>query len=259
MKRHFKTNQMITAVIIDDEKHCINTLTKIIKTHFNESIHLLGSAQSIEDGADIIRKYQPQLVFLDVEINDKSGFDLLEQLSPINFEVIFTTAYDKYAIEAFNISAIYYLLKPIEADKLQEAIEKLKDKISKEDLNKKIETLFFNHDQNNTIKRISIPTAKGYDFIQMSEIIRCEAAGNYSNIHVENRKLPYNVAKTLNYYDELLTKYNFCRTHKSHLVNMRYVKSYNRKEDTATLTDNSEIPVSIRLKDDFLKTIQGKI
>ena len=248
---------MITAIIIDDEKHCIDTLTHMIHAHCKQSIHLLSSAQSVEDGAEIIHEYQPQLVFLDIEINDKSGFDLLTQLPEINFEIIFTTAYNKYAVEAFNFSAIHYLLKPIEADKLKEAIERLKDKISMEDLNKKIETLSFNLNQNNTSKRIVIPAVKGYDFIQVSDIIRCKADGGYSNIYVQKRKLPFNVAKTLSYYDEMLNKYDFCRTHQSHLVNMHYVKSYNKKEDMVTLTDGSEVPVSTRLREGFLKALRG--
>ena len=142
---------------------------------------------------------------------------------------------------------------------MKEAIERLKEKISNQDLNKKIEALSFNLNQNNTGKRIVIPAAKGSDIIQVSDIIRCEADGGYSNIYVQKRKLPFNVAKTLSYYDELLNKYDFCRSHQSHLVNMHYVKSYNRKEDIVTLTDGSEVPVSTRLRDDFLKALKGSI
>ncbi len=248
---------MITAVIIDDEKHCIETLTHMVAVHCKQSIHLLESAQSVDEGEAIIRKCHPQLVFLDVEIDDKSGFDLLSRFSEINFEVIFTTAHSKYAPEAFNFSAIHFLLKPIESIRLKEAIERLKDKISKEDLNKKIETLSFNLNHGNINKRMLVPSVDGYACIQISDIIRCEAASNYSNIYLQHRVSPLKVAKTLSYYDDMLSKYDFCRVHQSNLVNMNHIKSYNRKENTLTLSDQSQVIVSARRSDEFLKALKG--
>lgn len=250
---------MITAIIIDDEKHCIDTLSRMIDTNCKQSIHLLSSAQSVEEGIEIINKYKPQLLFLDIEIYDKTGFDLLNRLSEINFEIIFTTAYDKYAVEAFDFSAVSYLLKPIEIHKLKEAVERSKDKIFREGLSKKIDALYFNLNENNLSKRLVISSAKGLDVIHVSDIIRCEANKNYTNIYTQNSKLPFNVAKTLSHFENLLHEYNFCRTHQSYLVNMNYVKSYNRIEDIVTLSDGSNVPVSTRLKDDFIKALKNSL
>lgn len=248
---------MITAIIVDDEQHCIDTLTQMIRAHLGQTIHLLPGAQSIEEAAASINQYKPQLVFLDIEINDKSGFDLLKQFEEINFGIIFTTAYNKYAAEAFEFATIHYLLKPIEADKLMEAIERFKNKISKEDLDKKFETLSFNLNQNNAIKRIVVPTTGGYEVIRLDDIVRFEADKGYSNIHVKDKMHPFNVAKTLNHYEELLANYNFFKVHQSHLINMNYVKGYDKKDDNVILAEGTKIPVSTRRKDEFLKELKS--
>ena len=119
---------MIKAIIIDDEGHCINRLENLLATFCSDMVELCGSFKTVEEGSDAIKTIKPQLVFLDVEINDKTGFDLLQQLPEINFEVIFTTAYDKYAVQAFKFSALDYLLKPVDAEDLQHAIKKLNQK-----------------------------------------------------------------------------------------------------------------------------------
>jgi two-component system LytT family response regulator len=246
---------MITATIIDDERHCIDRLTHLIDTCCKHNISLLQSAQNIEDGTRIIREQQPQLVFLDVELNDKTGFDLLKQLPDINFEVIFTTAYENYAVQTFKFSAIDYLLKPIDIDDLKQAIEKLKVKISKEELTQKFDTLFFN--LNNAGKRVLIPTMNGYEFIQVSDIIRCQSDINYTTIHLKGKQKLV-VAKTLKEFEELLSGYNFFRVHNSHLINLIYVKSYNKgKGGIVLLTDGSEVEVSTRRKDELLKKLMA--
>ncbi len=198
---------MITAIIIDDEKHCIDRLTHLIDICCKQTIHLLPSAQNIEDGIKSINQNQPQLIFLDVEINDKTGFDLLQQVSTTNFEVIFTTAYNSYALQAIKVSALDYLLKPIDSEDLKLAVEKLKIKISKEDVSKKIDMLFLNLDNAN--KHIAVCTKDGLDIIVEDEIIRCEASGNYTNIYLQKTEKPKLITKTLKDMEELLNKKNF--------------------------------------------------
>lgn len=133
---------MIRAIIIDDEQHCIDRLSGLLADYCSDAIDLTGSFKTVDEGLEAIKKLQPQLVFLDVEIKDKTGFDLLEQLSGIDFEVIFTTAYDKYAVQAFKFSAIDYLLKPVDADELQNSLNKLNQKFSQQDMSQKFDTLF---------------------------------------------------------------------------------------------------------------------
>ncbi len=247
---------MIRTIIIDDEQHCIDRLSNLLKEHCNSSIHIIGSFKTIEDGTTAIKKLQPELVFLDVQIQDKTGFDLLQQLNEINFEVIFTTAYEKYAVQAFKFSAIDYLLKPVDANDLKQAVNKLQQKISKEEISKKFDALFHNlKNIQSTSKKISVPTIKGFEFLQVNDIIRCQSDINYTTIFLKDKQKII-VAKTLKEFEELLTEYNFYRVHNSHLINLACIKSYNKgKGGFVIMTDNSEIEVSTRRKDEFLKML----
>lgn len=247
---------MIKAIIIDDEQHCINRLKNLVATYCSNAIELSGSFKTVEEGVDVIKKIKPQLVFLDVEINDKTGFDLLQQLPEIDFEVIFTTAYDKYAVQAFKFSALDYLLKPVDAGDLQQAINKLSQKISQQEISQKFDALFHNLKSiQGTSKKICVPVVNGLVFIQVSDIIRCESEINYTNLLLRNRQKLL-VAKTLKEFEEMLTDYNFYRVHNSHLINLAYIKSYNKgKGGSVVMEDGSEIEVSTRRKDEFLKRL----
>lgn len=247
---------MIRTIIIDDEQHCIDRLSGLLATHCKHEVHIMESCQDVETGVIAIKKLQPDLVFLDVMLHDKTGFDLLRQLPVINFEVIFTTAYEKYAVEAFRFSAIDYLLKPIDQDDLKEAVDKLKNKILKDELSEKFQVLFHNLKNNQGLsKRISIPTVNGLIFLEVKDIIRCQAEVNYTNIFLKDKQ-KITVSKTLKEFEELLTAYNFYRVHNSHLINLTYVKSYHKgKGGYVSLTDNSEIEVSTRRKEQFLKKL----
>ena len=201
-----------------------------------------------------IKELTPALVFLDVKIHDQNGFDLLKQLSEVTFSVIFTTAYEQYAIQAFKFSALDYLLKPIDSDDLVQAIKKLKEKNSKEESSKKFEALFTNLQSfHGAISKVCVPTINGFELIDVSTIIRCEGDINYTTIYVkDNQKIK--VAKTLKDFEDMLSPYNFYRVHKSHLVNLSYVKKYNNgKNGYISMTDNSIIEISSLKKDDFLK------
>jgi two-component system, LytTR family, response regulator len=247
---------MLRAVIIEDEQHCIDRLCGLLAEAASSSIHLLNSYQTIEDGLLGIRKLQPDVVFLDVQIQEQTGFDLLMELKDINFEVIFTTAYERYAVQAFKFSAVDYLLKPVDINELKEAIKRLNDKISKKEMLGKLNVLLHNlKDMQGASKKISVPTINGFSFLAINDIIRCQSDVNYTTIYLkENQKLT--VAKTLKDFEELLTEYNFYRIHNSHLINLAHIKSYNKgKGGYVSMIDNSEIEVSTRRKEDFLKRL----
>ncbi|MBS1565810.1 MAG: response regulator transcription factor [Bacteroidetes bacterium] len=247
---------MIRAIIIDDEQHCIDRLSRLLHDSCSDTVSLTGSYSSVAEGLKALRQQQPDLVFLDVMIQEETGFDLLQQLPDISFDIIFTTAFEKYAVQAFRFSAIDYLLKPIDGDELLQAVGKMALKMEKEQLSKKLDTLFHNlKNIQGTSKRIGIPTIHGFSFVQVNDIIRCQSEVNYTTIFLKDKQ-KITVAKTLKEFEELLTDYNFYRIHNSHLINLACIKSYNKgKGGHVLMTDNSEIEVSTRRKEEFLKKL----
>ncbi|MEP6950789.1 MAG: LytTR family DNA-binding domain-containing protein [Ginsengibacter sp.] len=244
---------MIRALIIDDEQHCIDRLTGLMKEHLSSSVHIMDSFKTAAAAEEAIKKYKPELVFLDVQLDGQTAFDLLKKLDKINFEMIFTTAYEKYAIQAFKFSALDYLLKPVSADDLKQAVTRLLEKNPKIETTKKLETLLGN--LYGITRKICVPVVNGIIVLKVNDIIRCEADINYTTLFL-NDKQKLVVAKTLKEFEELLTDYNFFRIHNSHLINLSYVKNYNKgKGGSVTMIDNSEIEVSTRRKEEFLKKL----
>jgi two-component system LytT family response regulator len=248
---------MITALIIDDEQHCIERLKNLLENNFSSDIEIIGKFSSIDDGVRAIKTLHPEVVFLDVQIEgDRTGFDLLKQLDKINFDVIFTTAFEKYAVQAFKFSAIDYLLKPVDKDDLEQAIQKLKEKHSSNETAGKFDVLFHNlKNLQGASKRICVPVINGLVVVQITDIVRCESSVNYTTIYLKDKQ-KITVAKTLKEFEDMLTDYNFFRVHNSHLINLNYIKSYNKgKGGYVTMTDDSSIEVSTRRKDEFLKKL----
>lgn len=249
---------MIRAIIVDDEQHCIDRLSRLLETECSKSVALLGSYTSIEAGLAAIRQSPPDLLFLDVQIGTHTGFDLLEALDHKNIAVIFTTAFEKYAVQAFRFSALDYLLKPIDATELKQAVAKTSTGKSPEDLSRKLETLLDNMEQLKQYtppRKIIVPTVSGFELLPVIDIIRCESEVNYTKIFMKDRQKLV-VAKTLKEFEEMLEEYNFYRIHNSHLVNLAYVKSYNKgKGGSVIMIDNTEIEVSTRRKENFLKKL----
>lgn len=243
------------AIIVDDEKHCRITLEKLIEWE-KLAIEIVEKCNSVESAKKAILEHKPVLVFLDIEMPEKNGFDLLYELEDINFDVIFTTAYDQFAIEAFKTNAVAYLLKPIDRSELKLAVQKVLDKrnehFSQEKLLKlyaliKSEDKFFN--------KVAIPTSEGVEFVKVEAIIRCEAEGNYTRIFINDDKDLF-VAKTLKQIEALLKEYHFLRPHNSHLVNMKYIKSYNKGSGgSLKLEDGSLVPVSRYRKEEINKLL----
>ena len=247
---------MIKAVIIDDEQHCTDRLAEMLQKYYQGTIELAATAASVETGREIIQKHEPDLVFLDVQINALTGFDLLDSYAGLNFSVIFTTAYEQYAIKAFKFNAIDYLLKPIDLDDLKRAIEKFVTDFKQKDFKAKFEMMYSNFKQIGMREhKMAVPTLSGIEFIAVSSIIRCESDINYTTIY-KNDKTKLVVAKTLKEFEELLTDFNFFRIHNSHLINLAYIKAYHKgKGGYVELNDGSQIEVSTRKKEAFIAHI----
>jgi two-component system LytT family response regulator len=246
---------MLKAVIIEDEKRSRETLTGLIKLYCNQ-VELIGEADGVHSGLKLIRDKNPDLVFLDIQMPDGSGFKLLELLGNIKFDVIFTTAYDQFAIKAFKYSALDYLLKPIYPDDLIEAVKKALDKKEKLNLKPNIDTLLDNIKKpENEPPKIVLSTSDKINIVKINEIIRCES-DNYYTIYyfVNGGKLL--VSKTLKENEEMLSEHNFIRPHKSHLVNVAHIKGYLKSDGGyIIMSDESRIPVSRRKKEKILNII----
>jgi len=244
---------MITAVIIDDEQHCTERLAGLVNSHFPTEINLQGTADTIENGFALVNRLQPQLVFLDVHIREFTGFDLLDKYLAVPFQVIFVTAFEQYAIKAFKFSAVDYLLKPVDADDLKQAITRVRERLDKQLQTERFELLFQNMRQmNQPVPRIAVPTINGLEIVNVNDIVRCQGDGNYTVIYMTGKK-ELMVARTLKEFENLLSGYHFFRIHQSHLVNLVFIKSYHKgKGGFVRLEDKTELDVSSRRKDDFL-------
>ena len=250
---------MIRAIIIDDEQACIDRLSRMLADAHAEDVAVVASCRTVKDGLDALMKLNPDVVFLDVQLQEHTGFDLLEQVPHIHLDVVFTTAFEKYAVQAFKFSAIDYLLKPVDPDDLRQAIAKVQGKLSSQEMSRKLDTLFHNLKTLEGVqKRISVPTLSGLEFVLVSDIIRCEADANYTHIVLKNHQ-KMTVARTLKEFEELLADYNFFRVHNSHLINLAHVVRYDRgKGGFVSMDDHSQIEVSTRRKEEFLRRLAGR-
>lgn len=240
----------IKTFIIDDEKNARETLKILFKKYFPE-VDIIGEADSIKTGIELLNNKSADLVFLDIEFPTGTGFDILAGINKIDFDIIFVTAFDQYAIDAFRFSAVDYILKPVKINIFKEAINKFKQKRKYKDKDQKFRILIDNF--NNNIHRIVLPTRKGFIVVKIKDIIRCEGDRNYTNFFFVNNK-PMLVSKTIKEFEELLTNHNFFRIHQSHLVNINHITEYIRgKGGEIKMSDNSELPVSKHRKKDFLK------
>lgn len=242
----------ITAVIIDDEFKARNVLQNILQENFPE-VKILAQADDVPEGVLAIRKHQPQLVFLDIEMPGYNGFQLLDFFGNINFNIIFTTAYSEYALQAFQVSAIDYLLKPIQIEKLKNALEKFKNgPIPQQD--ERIDTLKQNLNHTG-IQKLALPVASGLRFIKVDDIVYLKADGSYTNFVLENEKLL--ISKKLKDFEDLLAgNPNFYRPHRSYLINIHKVKEFNKGDGGYIIMDNNdEVGVSRELKEETLKKL----
>lgn len=247
---------MLKAIIIDDVKKIRESLSDML-SRYCPDITVIDEAESVATGLQKIQLQQPDLVFLDIEMPDGTGFDLLQKLSSINFKIIFVTAYEEYAVKAFKFSAVDYILKPVDKDELIEAVKKAEVAIEKENLELKLKTLFLNiENTKNQPRKLVLRTSERIYSIDISDIIRCESDKNYTEFFLNDGKKLL-VSITLKEYDEMLSPYGFFRSHQSHLINLRYFDHYLKSDGgMAIMKDKSSVPVSSRKKDELLILIE---
>ena len=245
---------MIHVIIIEDEPISRETLTLMLQRHESD-VAILDTCSSPAEGILSIRKHNPDLIFLDIQMPKMNGFEMLRQLQPLNFEVIFTTAFDQYAIDALRISALDYLLKPIDGEELSMAIHKMKELRTVKNSNQRLEHLLNNFSHPNPLdKTITISSVDGITFVKMSDILRLEANGRYTAFHLINGQKIL-VSRTLGDFEDILVTNQFFRIHDAHIINLNYLEKYHKGNNTVVLADKSELSVARRRKDEFLKLV----
>ncbi len=246
---------MIKAVVIDDEQNNIDNLTRLL-LNYCPDVMVAAATINADEGKRIILEEKPDLIFLDIQMPEKNGFELLQSLPQHHFEIIFVTAFDKYGIQAVKFAAIDYLLKPIDIVELKDAAKRAIIKISQKKQNLQLENLLqlLQHHQQKEEHRIALTTIKETRFVKTQDIIRCESSNNYTTffLHPFEKLL---VSRPIFEYDEILADYGFIRCHQSHLVNKKFIKSWVKKDGGyLLLEDGSQLPIS-RQKKDYIKEL----
>ncbi len=243
------------GIIIDDEPTVRNAIKNLLTEQFPD-IKIVSSVGSVSEGYNAILQHSPELIFLDVELPDGTGFDLLKKFSSVDFKLIFITGHQEYALDAIKVSALDYILKPFDTDELRCAIEKAREVINHNEQQLKLQTLIENLQGNKILKRIILPTSDNLHIVQVSEIIRAEADSNYTTFWLtENRKIM--VSRTIKEYDSMLSGSGLIRVHQSHLVNINFINKFVKRDGGyLQLKDGAKIPVSPNLKKQVLLTIK---
>jgi two-component system LytT family response regulator len=245
----------ITCVIIDDERVAREAFRDIIDRYMTDRLTIIGMAESVKEGVELINKYHPELVFLDIVMPKESGFKLFDYFTQYTFEVIFTTGFEQYAIEAIKYAALDYLLKPINFLDLQESVSRYEKKKLTNSSQQRIETFMTNMTVGVDIdQKVAFPTMDGYEMEKLHDITYCEGNVSYTNVYIYDGRMIM-VARSLKAVEELLSCQYFYRVHKSFLVNLNYVKSYSRSENNIHLDNGQELPVSFRNNDEFIRVL----
>ncbi len=247
---------MIRAVVIDDEPKNTRILINMIQ-EFCPEIIIQGKASDSQEGVEVILREKPDLVFLDIEMPYGNAFEMLDQLQPIDFDIIFVTAFENYSLKAFRYEAIDYLLKPIEIEELLAAVNRVKKRRQAKSQGQYINQLEqllnnLNRYQSGTVEKIALPSQDGLIFIALSTIIRCEAKGSYTHFfRQEEEKII--AGHNIKEYEELLPEKNFFRIHNSHIINLNFVIKYHRgRGGYIEMADGALLEVATRRKDEFL-------
>jgi two-component system LytT family response regulator len=238
----------IRAVIIDDEKHMRVNLNKIIETHFKH-INIVGEGHSFSSAVEVIKEQQPDLIFLDIDLSDGSGFNVLERLENKSFSVIFITAFNEYALKAFRYNALDYLLKPINVTELKDAIKKVSPTEKNQFVTRdELQSVITNMSRPDELKKLVVKSAAGSVYIQINDIIRCEADGSYTTIYLKNGDKTV-ASKSLKEYETILPKSTFLRIHQSHLINLNFIQqTINEDGGYVVMSDQTRIAIARRRK-----------
>lgn len=244
---------MKKVIIIDDEEKSRITISSFVNKYC-PSLDLVGQADGVQSGISTFKELRPDVIFLDIEMDDGTGFDVIEGLKGYTFEVIFVTAYNQYALKAFRYSAIDYLLKPINPEELVQAVAKLSDVSRLDQIEKKLEALLSNR---TSLEKIAFTSMEGLRLEKTENIIFCESDNYYTNVHLKNgEKLV--VSKTLKEYDQMLSTEGFFRIHQKFLVNLSHVQSFSKADGGfVTLAGGQELSVARRKKDELLQLLVG--
>lgn len=243
---------MINAILIDDETTGLESLQLALEKYCPD-VFIKGSYNTPQQGLKAIKEHQPDLVFLDVQMPQMSGFDVLQQAAPVAFDVIFVSAHDQYAIKAIKFSALDYLLKPIDVDELMHAVKKVKERLSDKANSFQYQSVINNVQlRTGKIEKLAVPSAEGIDFFTTQDIIYCRADGSYTEIILKNKQQAL-VCKNLKDFENILTDSGFCRVHHSYLVNLSHVQKYIKGDGGyVILTENHHVDISRRKKEEFL-------
>jgi len=248
---------MIRAVVVDDEPYASQALQTLLKKHCPDVL-VEAACHSAQEAEQRITELQPQLVFLDIEMPHRNGFELLEHFMPASFQVIFTTSYDQYAIKAIRFSALDYLLKPIDPKELQTAVAKVKQDNKSALLPAQLQLLLQSYREPAAAGRIALPTLEGLQMLTIDTILYCMANSNYTTFVMKDKKKLV-ISRTLKEIEEMLKDHGFLRIHHSHLVNVSAIEKYTRGEGgTVTMIDDVELDVSRSRKEALLKTLQAR-
>lgn len=246
----------MTAILIDDEPNATEALTNMLRMT-TPDVEVIAVANDPQTGIKQIRERSPDLLFLDIQMPHMTGFELLEKLGKVNFSVIFTTAYDQYALQAFKVSAVDYLLKPIDMDELEAAVAKVRARMKTAQPDYSAFERLFQQVQKPEPQRIALPMGDGLMFVLVADIVRLQSDSNYTMFYLTTRDKVL-VSRTLGEYEEVLTKQNFCRVHHSHIINLAQMKRYVKTDGGyAEMSDGSKVEISRRKKDDFVAMLNG--
>jgi two-component system LytT family response regulator len=242
---------MINCIIVDDEAKNIKLLENMLGMHC-PAVKILATDTNAKNGLLLIDELQPQLVFLDIEMPHLNGFDLLKQLEPIDFEVIFVTAYSHYAVEAFECHATGYVTKPINTQKLIAAVTTAEKRIEEKNINKNLFTLLEHNSKQAAPNKIPLSTTNGLIFVKVADIMFCESSGNYTHFYlVDDKKII--VSRQLGEYEKLLPDADFIRIHDKYIIHLAYIKEYIKGSGGDVVLENGkEIPVATRRKEEFM-------
>jgi two-component system LytT family response regulator len=243
-------------VIVDDQKKVRTSIRGHIETHYPQAT-VIKEANDITSALEVIRNDAPDVVLLDIKMPEGSGFDLLKQLMPLKFKLIFITAYEEYAVQAFKFSALDFLLKPIDPTELVNALQKASFQLQQDELNSKLNNFIYNMTEaSRDIKKLVIKSKEALRVVSINDIIRCEADDNYTRFFLKDGKTII-ASETLKIYDDLLSSAGFFRSHHSHLINTEHIETFERNKGVLIMSDKAEVPVSVRKKDHLLELLQN--
>jgi two-component system LytT family response regulator len=247
--------QALKLIIVDDEARLRTSLRHLLTMYYPSAV-VLAEAEDVESAAAEIKKHQPDVVLLDINMPGGNGFDLIKKFNPVTFKIIFITAFDNYAVQAFKYSALDYLLKPVNPDELVSALQKAQQQLQTEELSVKLNTFISNMSNlGREAKKIVLKTQDMVHVLSISDIIRCEADRNYTKFILSSGKNIL-VSGSLKEYDDMLCQDKFFRSHHSHLINLSYIDRVEKQNDQLVMKDSSLVPLATRKKDALLQLLE---